>query len=128
MMKRPIPEDQIWKYFIQVVLGIQALHGMKILHRDIKPGNIMVFETGMAKVRVRVRRLTCSAGILYTKVKVCVSWGVGGAPGPGMIRSGAAAMNGYGLTPSFCNCKHHHWTATTSNLHVQAPARKPTCG
>lgn len=50
MMKRPIPEDQIWRYFIQVVLGIQALHGMKILHRDIKPGNIMVFENGMAKV------------------------------------------------------------------------------
>ena len=51
MMKRRIPEDQIWRYFIQVVLGIQALHGMKILHRDIKPGNIMVFEDGMAKVR-----------------------------------------------------------------------------
>ncbi|KAG2431324.1 hypothetical protein HYH02_013452 [Chlamydomonas schloesseri] len=50
MMKRPLPEDMIWKYFIQVVMGLQALHGMKILHRDIKPGNIMVFDNGVAKI------------------------------------------------------------------------------
>ncbi|KXZ44006.1 hypothetical protein GPECTOR_75g730 [Gonium pectorale] len=49
-MKRPLPEDLIWRYFIQVVMGLQALHGMKILHRDIKPGNIMVFDTGVVKI------------------------------------------------------------------------------
>ncbi|GLI64257.1 hypothetical protein VaNZ11_007459 [Volvox africanus] len=49
-MRRPLPEDVIWRYFIQVVMGLQALHNMKILHRDIKPGNIMVFENGVVKI------------------------------------------------------------------------------
>ncbi|GLC62909.1 hypothetical protein PLESTB_001958200 [Pleodorina starrii] len=48
--KRPLPEELIWRYLIQVVLGLQALHSMKILHRDIKPGNIMVFEGGVVKI------------------------------------------------------------------------------
>lgn len=50
MAKRPLPEDIIWRYFIQVVMGLQALHHMKILHRDIKPGNIMVFDNGVVKI------------------------------------------------------------------------------
>ena len=32
-----IPEELIWKYWIQVVVGLQALHNMRILHRDVKP-------------------------------------------------------------------------------------------
>mmetsp|Transcript_19825 Transcript_19825/g.43138 ORF Transcript_19825/g.43138 Transcript_19825/m.43138 type:complete len:627 (+) Transcript_19825:361-2241(+) len=50
MLKRPMPEDLIWKYFIQVALGLAALHNMKILHRDIKPGNIMVMANDVAKI------------------------------------------------------------------------------
>eukprot|EP00201_Polytomella_parva_P011603 CAMPEP_0175073940 /NCGR_PEP_ID=MMETSP0052_2-20121109/20920_1 /TAXON_ID=51329 ORGANISM="Polytomella parva, Strain SAG 63-3" /NCGR_SAMPLE_ID=MMETSP0052_2 /ASSEMBLY_ACC=CAM_ASM_000194 /LENGTH=341 /DNA_ID=CAMNT_0016341963 /DNA_START=37 /DNA_END=1059 /DNA_ORIENTATION=+ len=50
MMKRPIPEDFIWRSWIQIVIGLQALHGMRILHRDVKPGNVMLFEHGVAKI------------------------------------------------------------------------------
>lgn len=50
MMKRPMPEDLIWKLFIQVARGLAALHNMKILHRDIKPGNIMVMQGDIAKI------------------------------------------------------------------------------
>ncbi|KAJ9517846.1 hypothetical protein QJQ45_004112 [Haematococcus lacustris] len=73
-LRRPMPEDLIWRYFIQarrgrstgrgaaegaearrrqstlVVLGLAALHSMRILHRDIKPGNIMVMEGDVAKI------------------------------------------------------------------------------
>jgi len=38
LLKRPLPEDLIWKYWIQVTRGLAALHNTKILHRDIKPG------------------------------------------------------------------------------------------
>ena len=29
-------EEEIWSIFIQVVIGLRALHEMKILHRDLK--------------------------------------------------------------------------------------------
>jgi len=35
-MKEPIPEDKIWCILIQIILGLQKLHSLNIIHRDIK--------------------------------------------------------------------------------------------
>lgn len=37
-MRRPMPEDLIWRYAIQVARGVAALHSMRILHRGEKQG------------------------------------------------------------------------------------------
>lgn len=37
-----IPEPFIWRYLIQLLLGLKTLHGMKIFHRDLKTANIFL--------------------------------------------------------------------------------------
>jgi len=51
-------ENKIWKYFIQICLGIAYLHSKKVLHRDLKSLNIFltkndgvrIGDLGVAKV------------------------------------------------------------------------------
>ena len=57
-MGRPLSENKIWKFTIQMCLGLEYLHSKKILHRDIKTMNIFlnkdenirIGDLGVAKV------------------------------------------------------------------------------
>ena len=42
--KRFIEEEKIWEYTCQIILGLKALHDMKIIHRDIKSANLFLTE------------------------------------------------------------------------------------
>ena len=44
-----IPENEIWKYFLQIISGISYLHSNKIIHRDIKGQNILL-SNGNVKI------------------------------------------------------------------------------
>ncbi len=39
---KPVKEDIIWKFSIQIMIGLRDLHAKKILHRDIKTLNIFL--------------------------------------------------------------------------------------
>jgi NIMA (never in mitosis gene a)-related kinase len=47
---KPMNEDRIWRYFIQICLGLAYIHSKKILHRDLKSLNI--FLTKEEKVKI----------------------------------------------------------------------------
>jgi NIMA (never in mitosis gene a)-related kinase len=57
-MGRPLTENKIWKFFIQMLIGFDYIHKKKILHRDIKSMNIFlskdeevrIGDLGVAKV------------------------------------------------------------------------------
>lgn len=36
------PENEIWSYLIQILLGLKTLHAAKIMHRDLKSANIFL--------------------------------------------------------------------------------------
>ena len=59
-------EKHIWQILIQVVKGLQALHEMRILHRDMKSANIFLYKDGSAKLGDLNVSKVAKKGLLYT--------------------------------------------------------------
>jgi NIMA (never in mitosis gene a)-related kinase len=47
---RAMSEDRIWRYFIQMCLGLAYIHNKKILHRDLKSLNIFLTKEDKVKI------------------------------------------------------------------------------
>jgi serine/threonine protein kinase/Tfp pilus assembly protein PilF len=50
LLGKSLDIDQVVDLAIQVAGGLEAAHGKGIIHRDIKPGNILVTDSGQAKI------------------------------------------------------------------------------
>ncbi len=48
--KKPFIESQIFDWFTQICLAIKHIHDKKILHRDLKSGNIFLMKDGKIKL------------------------------------------------------------------------------
>jgi serine/threonine protein kinase/Tol biopolymer transport system component len=46
LRKGPLPLDQVLKYAIEICEGLERAHKSGVVHRDLKPGNIMLTKTG----------------------------------------------------------------------------------
>jgi serine/threonine protein kinase len=58
LKKGPLPPDQVLQYAVQITDALDTAHVHAVVHRDLKPGNIMLTKTGaklldfgLAKVR-----------------------------------------------------------------------------
>jgi NIMA (never in mitosis gene a)-related kinase len=62
-----IPEKEIWRYFIQMVTGLEALHEKKIVHRDIKCANLFLTKSGILKLGDLNVSKVAKRGLLHTQ-------------------------------------------------------------
>eukprot|EP01051_Picozoa_sp_SAG22_P010328 SAG22_NODE_923_length_6484_cov_4.127800_3_plen_358_part_00 len=46
----PLDEDSARFFAASIILGLEALHGRRILHRDVKPTNVLIDARGYAKL------------------------------------------------------------------------------
>src|SRR5450432_1292257 len=46
LAKGPLPPEQVLKYGIEICEGLEKAHKQGVIHRDLKPGNIMLTKTG----------------------------------------------------------------------------------
>ena len=63
-----IKERQIWKIFIQSVKGLNAMHSINVMHRDLKSANIFLKDDEeVAKLGdMNVSKVCNSKGLNYT--------------------------------------------------------------
>ncbi|XP_046806571.1 probable myosin light chain kinase DDB_G0279831 isoform X1 [Lucilia cuprina] len=48
--KNPLTEERSWSVFRDTLLGLEYLHYQRIIHADIKPGNLLLTECGRVKI------------------------------------------------------------------------------
>lgn len=48
--KKRLPEWQAHSCFVQLIEGVQYLHSQRVVHKDIKPGNLLIATEGTLKI------------------------------------------------------------------------------
>jgi hypothetical protein len=48
--KNRINSEELWCLFREILQGLNHIHEQKMIHRDLKPGNILIDEHGHAKI------------------------------------------------------------------------------
>jgi serine/threonine protein kinase/tetratricopeptide (TPR) repeat protein len=48
--RSPLPVDEAVRLGIQILEGLRVLHSLKIVHRDVKPGNVLLTSAGEVKL------------------------------------------------------------------------------
>jgi NIMA (never in mitosis gene a)-related kinase len=48
--RRPLQEEDIWRYMIQLLQGLKALHASGVVHRDLKSANILIAAPDLIKI------------------------------------------------------------------------------
>jgi eukaryotic-like serine/threonine-protein kinase len=46
LAKGPLPPEQVLKYGIEICEGLEKAHKSGVVHRDLKPGNVMLTKSG----------------------------------------------------------------------------------
>ena len=46
LLKGPLPLEQLLRYGLEICEGLEKAHKMGVIHRDLKPGNVMLTKSG----------------------------------------------------------------------------------
>jgi Tol biopolymer transport system component len=73
LMKGPLPPEQVVKYGIEICEGLEKAHRTGVVHRDLKPGNIMLTKTGAKLMDFGLAKAATASATLSSSLGMTVS-------------------------------------------------------
>ncbi|HJT17164.1 MAG TPA: protein kinase, partial [Thermoanaerobaculia bacterium] len=64
LSRGPLPPDQVLRYGIEIADALYAAHKQGVVHRDLKPGNIILTKTGAKLVDFGLAKTTAETGTI----------------------------------------------------------------
>lgn len=63
-----LSENDVWRLFIQILLGLKAVHDLNIMHRDLKSANVFLNKDFTVKLGdMNVSKVANQRGLNYTQ-------------------------------------------------------------
>lgn len=74
-----LPEEVVWRLFLQIALALRYLHANRVCHRDLKPSNILFSDASGSCLKIVDFGLAKFMRTHLTNTLVCACNGWGGA-------------------------------------------------
>jgi serine/threonine protein kinase len=66
----PLPEDAVWRLAGGLAEALQAIHAQGLVHRDLKPGNILIAADGPRVIDFGISRTTTGTVVTATQMTI----------------------------------------------------------
>ncbi len=73
LLRGPLPTEQVLKYGIEICEGLERAHKSGVVHRDLKPGNVMATKTGAKLMDFGLAKATPSGATPASSLTMTIS-------------------------------------------------------